>query len=321
MRLRSVLLRLAAAAAILHASTCPADAVLDWNEVALAASVAAKQLPPDGARALAMMHVAMFDAANAIERRYRPYAFKGRAHPGTSTDAAVSAAARDVLLNLFPDQAQSIEAAYTKAMTRVPQGDSRDSGVALGSQVAAECIAMRVNDGTGAVGSFVLKGSPGVYMPTVFPVSAEWAHVKPWFMKSPAQFRPGPPPLLTSAEWSRDLEEIRAVGGARSTKRTPEQTEVGRFWAITGVPSWNPIVRSLAQSGGLDLVDMARLFALVNMAATDAFIAVFDAKYAYEFWRPVSAIRNGGGDRTWADVSHEPVVDQLGHEGGGVVLR
>jgi hypothetical protein len=136
--------------------------------------------------------------------------------------------------------------------------------------------------------------------------------VKPWFMKDFAQFRPGPPPSLASAEWARDYNEIKSVGARQSTTRTAEQTEVARFWTVVGVPSWNPIVRSLASSKPLDLVDNARLFALVNMAASDAFVAVFDGKYAYNFWRPVTAIRNGdlnGNDATTLDAEWLPLVD------------
>jgi hypothetical protein len=125
-------------------------------------------------------------------------------------------------------------------------------------------------------------------------------------MRESMQFRPGPPPALTSAVWSRDLEEIRSLGARNSTTRTSEQTAVARFWILTGPASWNPIVRSLAQSRNLGLVENARLFALVNMAATDAFVAVFDAKYAYEFWRPVTAIRYES-DAAWLPLVDTPM--------------
>src|SRR4051812_26318750 len=242
---------------------------------------------------MAIVHVAMFDAVNAVNPRYRSYAFKGKAPAGASAEAAGAAAAKTVLLKLYPDQSEAIEKAYASSLAAIPDGAAKTSGVALGEQVGGECIAMRTDDGAGVTFAYRPVTAPGVYVPTMIPVSPEWPKVKPFFMKEPAQFRPGPPPALKSAEWAKDLNEIKQLGARQNSARTEEQTNVGRFWALTGVPSWNPIVRALSQSAGLDLVDNARLFALVNMAATDAFIAVFDAKYAYNFWRPITAIRNG----------------------------
>ncbi|HST07749.1 MAG TPA: hypothetical protein VLJ83_06225 [Gemmatimonadaceae bacterium] len=308
--------RLLCAAALLIPSLCSADAVLDWNEVALARVVAARQGPPDGARTLAMMHLAMFEAINAIEHRYAPYSFKGRAPAGASADAAAAAAASSVLLKLFPDQAQVVQAAYSASLAAIPDGNAKSAGIALGNEVAAQCAAMRDKDGTGSAAPWRPVTAAGVYVATMLPAATEWPKVKPWFMKDGAQFRPGPPPALASAEWARDYNEIKSVGAKASTTRTAEQTEVARFWTIVGPPSWNPVVRSLASSKHLDLVDNARLFALVNMAATDAFVAVFDAKYAYNLWRPITAIRNGdidGNDATSPDLGWVPLVDTPMH--------
>ncbi len=162
-------------------------------------------------------------------------------------------------------------------------------------------------------------------MPTTLPVSSEWTHVKTFLLKDGAQFRPGPPPALASAAWARDYDEVRRLGASSSLGQTAgdgavltqegrsqEQTDVARFWAVTGAPSWTPIVRSLVASSRLDLVGRARIFALVNLAATDAFIAVFDAKYAYDFWRPITAIRNGdldGNDATVRDAGWTPLLE------------
>jgi hypothetical protein len=299
-------------AILLLPSVATADAVLDWNEVALARVVGARQSPPDGARTMAMVHVAMFEAVNAVEHRYAPYAFKGRAPAGTSSEAAAATAAYSVLLKLFPDQAAPVEAAYTASMARIPEGNGKISGVALGRETASQCLSMRENDGTGAPGAYRPRTVPGVYVVTVLPVSTEWPAVRPWFLSRAAQFRPGPPPSLASAEWARDYNEIKNLGARQSAARSAEQTEVARFWTITGAPSWNPVVRSLALSKPLGLVDNARLFALVNMAASDAFVAVFDAKYAHNFWRPITAIRNGdidGNDATSLDLEWLPLVD------------
>jgi hypothetical protein len=155
-----------------------------------------------------------------------------------------------------------------------------------------------------------------VYVPTALPLSSEWPKVKPFVMAGPTQFRPGPPPALTSQVWERDYKEIKAIGGRASSTRTPEQTEVGRFWALTGPASWNPVVRQLAATKPLGLAENARLFALVYLAATDSFVAVFDAKYAYNFWRPITAIRNAdlaGNGAMETDAGWLPLVDTPMH--------
>ncbi len=304
--------RLLSAAILSLPSVCAADAVLDWNEVALARVVAARQGPPDGARTLAMVHLAMFEAINAVEHRYAPYAFKGRAPVGASAEAAAAAAASSVLVKLFPDQAPAVEAAYAASVAGIPDGPAKTSGIALGREAGAECLSMREKDGTGGPGIFRPRTAAGMYVVTVLPAATEWPKVKPWFMSGGAQFRPGPPPSLASAEWARDYNEIKNVGAKQSAARSAEQTEAARFWTVVGPPSWNQVVRSLALSKPLALVDNARLFALVNMAATDSFVAVFDAKYAYGFWRPITAIRNAdidGNDATSLDAEWLPLVD------------
>jgi hypothetical protein len=307
MKLHRLIKLVLAAMAFLAAQPCFADSVLDWNEFAVARVVAARQPPPDGARNMAIVHLAMFEAINAVQQRYTPYAFKGNAPQGASDEAAAAAAAHTVLVKLFPADAPALDTAYGASLAKIPDGDSKNSGVTLGRQIGSECFAMRANDGVGALGPYRVKAPAGVYVPTVFPVSSEWADVKPWFMKDGAQFRPAAPPALTSSQWTRDIDEIKRIGGRQSATRTTEQTDVARFWTVTGVASWNPIVRSLAQSRNLSLLENARLFALVNMAASDSFVAVFDAKYAYEFWRPVTAIRNGGADGSWLPLVDTPL--------------
>jgi hypothetical protein len=304
--------RFLSAAIVLLPCVCTADVVLDWNEVALARVVAARQGPPDGARTMAMMHLAMFEAINAVEHRYAPYAFKGRAPAGASAEAAGAAAASSVLMKLFPDQAQPVEAAYAASLGRIPDGDAKSAGIALGKEAGAECLSMREKDGSGAPAAYRPRTAPGVYVLTVLPAATEWPQVKPWFMSGGAQFRPGPPPSLASAEWARDYNEIKSVGARQSATRSAEQTEAARFWTVVGPPSWNQVVRSLASSRSLGLAENARLFALVNMAASDSFVAVFDGKYAYNFWRPITAIRNGdidGNDATSVDPEWLPLVD------------
>ncbi len=185
-----------------------------------------------------------------------------------------------MLLKLFPDQSAPVEAAYATSLARIPDGNGKISGIALGREAGSQCLSMRDKDGTGAPRAYRPRTAPGVYVMTALPVSTEWSRVKPWFMSDVAQFRPGSPPSLASAEWARDYNEIKNLGARQSAARSADQTEAARFWTLIGAASWNPVVRSLAQSKPLSLVDNARLFALVNMAASDAFVAVFDAKYA-----------------------------------------
>jgi hypothetical protein len=299
---------------------CPfasmADAVLDWNELGVAAVVAARQLPPDGARTMAIVHVAMFNAVNAIEPRFRSYGSGLGAAPGASADAAAAAAAHAVLVKLIPEQRDTLDKAWQAAQQRLSGERGGEAGIALGERAAADSLALRVRDGVGAANLYRPVTQPGVYVSTALPVSHDWREVKPWVMERPSQLRPEPPPALTSAVWSRDYNEIKALGARDSTQRTAAQTETARFWAVVGVASWNPIVRSLALSRSRALIDNARLFALVNMAASDSFVAVFDAKYAFNFWRPVTAIRNGdidGNDATAPDAAWLPLVDTPMH--------
>jgi hypothetical protein len=143
-------------------------------------------------------------------------------------------------------------------------------------------------------------------------VASEWPEVKPWSMRSPSEFRPAPPPALTSDLWARDFAEVKRLGGHESTERSASQTETARFWSITGPAAWNPVVRSLASSPPMPTVERARLFALVNVAAMDSIVAVFDAKYAYGFWRPITAIRRAeidGNEATAPDADWQPLIE------------
>jgi hypothetical protein len=265
---------------------------------------------------MAMMHVAVFNAVNAIERRYTTYGFQARGAAGASASAAAAAAARTVLTGLFPDQREALEKAYAASLAKLSGEAGVESGAALGEQAGKDCLAMRGKDGAGVANVYRPVTSPGVYVPTALTASHDWREVKPWVMKSPSQFRPEAPPALASATWTRDYNEIRDIGGRNSAKRTPEQTEVARFWTAVGVVTWNPIVRSLATAKPRSMVENARTFALVNMAVADSFVAVFDAKYAYNFWRPATAIRNGdidGNDATAVDPAWLPFVETPMH--------
>jgi hypothetical protein len=278
-----------------------ADAVSDWNAKAETIAVEKRMLPPPNARGMAIMHIAMFEAVNAIERRYHPYRLDLAAERDASKDAAAAAAAHAVLVALHPDHEKGLDAHLVASLQQVPMGEARASGIAPGKKAAVEILAWRANDGASAPESYRPHTAAGVYVPTVVPVSSAYGQVTPWTMTSGAQFRPGPPPQLTSAIWVNDVNEIREFGSRASSKRSAVQTDIGRFWFVTGPQAWNPLVRQLAAIKKLDIVDSARLFALVAIATDDAFIAVFEAKYHYNFWRPITAIRN-------ADLSNNPAT-------------
>lgn len=276
----------------LAANAVRADVVSEWNGRADAIGAEKQLANLSNARGQAMVHLAMFEAVNAVERRYQPYRLDLSAPRGASKEAAAASAAYEVLLVLHPEQKTGLEALRASSLAAVAEGDAKAKGVELGRQAAAGIVALRANDGIAATEAYRPHTTPGAYVPTALPIEITSGNVTPWVMRSGSQFRPEPPPSLTSDTWTRDLNEIREMGGRNSAKRSAEQTDIARFWFLTGPRTYNPIVRQLVQAKRLDLVDTARLYALTAMAAHDAFVAVFDAKYAYNFWRPITAIRN-----------------------------
>jgi hypothetical protein len=293
-------------------SMAAADAVTEWSEIAVATASAGKHGASDASRTTALVHAAIFDAVNAVEPRYTPYKVRVSAPAGASAEAAAVAAAHAALLWLYPAQKDVLGQAYARSLARVAEGPARNDGIAVGEKVGAEMVALRAGDGATAPNVYRPVTTPGVYVVTTLPVSSHWGKVTPWVLERPSQFRPGPPPALTSAEWARDCSEIVDVGGKKSTVRTAEQTDVARFWTVVGPASWDPVLRAVAAAQGRTLLQNARLFALAEMAAADAYIAVFDAKYTYNFWRPITAIRNGdahGGGALMRVPDWEPLVD------------
>jgi len=289
-----------------------ADVVIEWNQKAGACVLDAKIYPFAGTRVMAIVHTAIFDAINSIEGRYTPYKFKVSAPAGSSADAAGVAAAHATLVQLFPEQKAALDAAYEASLAAIPDGAGKTTGIAVGEEVAAKVLAWRASDGADAANTFRPVTTPGTYTTTTVPIGAQWGSVTPWVIESGSQFRPAPPPALSSAEWAADYNEIKEIGAKKSARRTSEQTEIARFWTITGPQSFDPIVRQLAAAPERSLSQNARLFALVEMAVADSYIAVFDAKYTYVFWRPITAIRNGdidGNDATERDPGWEPLVD------------
>jgi PAP2 superfamily len=293
------------------ATTALANVITDWDAkgVAIAAPGAM------GEREMAMVHVAMFDAVNSIQQRYRPYLTRIPTPDATSQDAAASAAAAAVLTELHADKAADIRAALSEELAKIPDSGAKADGVRLGEQIAAKVLGARATDGANAADPYRPKTTAGVYVPTSTMVGSAWPQMTPFALASASQFRPPPPLALSSKAWADDFNEIKSVGARNSPTRSPQATETARFWLMVGPPAYHPIARQLIDRKQLGVIDSARFMALYAVALTDAYIAVFDAKYHYDFWRPITAIRNGdlGGnpstqrDPTWQPLDNTPM--------------
>jgi hypothetical protein len=294
-----------------------ADTVTDWNQTAIETMKAARSAGNPWSRSLAMMHVAMSDAINSTQSHYTRIVATVPAKPNASADAAAAAAARQILVQLYPNQKAMIEQAYAAALNAIPDNAARKEGEALGEQVASAVQADRASDGTNVPESYRPLTTPGVWVPTTPPLFAQYAQAKPWVLKSADQFRPGPPPQLSSVLYARDYNETKSLGGAKITARTAEQTEAVKFWTQANLgPAWQGAARQMAAAKGLNLADNARLFALLNMGVANTFINDWDAKFTYNFWRPVTAIRNGdqdSNDATEREAGWTPLNDTPMH--------
>ena len=288
-----------------------ANVITDWDEKAVSVLQTGTVPPPPTAfRATAIVHVAMFDAVNSIEPRYKPYKVRLPATPDTSKEAAAAAAAGAVLVKLVPDAAADIQSTLTSYLATLPDGEAKSKGIKLGQDVAAKILEIREKDGASAADAYRPKTRPGVYIPTPITVGSQFPNMTPFALASPSQFRAKPPPSLKSAEWARDYNEIKDLGARNSAKRTARQTEDARFWLLVGPRAYDPLPRQIVIAKNMDLLDSARFMALFSAAAADAIIAVFDAKYKYEFWRPITAIRNGdidGNPATERDATWQPI--------------
>ena len=284
-------LRFAPVALLLVAVAARADTLADWADKTTEIATDG----PNTIRTMALAQNAVYEAVNAITSRYpRDRVDLGPA-AGASIDAAIVAASRTVLLHEAPDQKPQIEPAYEKSLHAMPDDDARMRGVNLGVRAAEHVLAKHTDD-LGNPEPYRPVTTPGVYVVTTFPLGVAFAQHKPWFLKSAAQFRPGPPPALKSAVWARDYNETKTLGAANSTARTPEQTDIARFWA-TALPDVHiGVVSSVARAPGREVTRNARLYAAVTAALNDTEIAVFDSKYYFNFWRPITAIRNGDRD-------------------------
>jgi PAP2 superfamily len=296
-----------AACLISSFGTASANVVTDWDEKAVAL-IQPKMVPPVAYRAMAIVHIAIFDAVNSIEPRYRPYYAQ---IPVTGAAAAAGA----VLTKLLPDVAFDIEAALKSYLSAIPEGDAKSNGIKLGDAVAAKILEARANDGSTAADTYRPVTTPGVYIPTALTVAPQWPDLTPFAITSPSQFRPKPPIALESDQWAKDYNEIKELGAKNSSKRSARQTEDARFWLLTGPLSTHPLHRQVAMGKEMSVVDSARFMAVITAAEADAMVAVLDAKYKYAFWRPITAIRNGDIDgnaatereATWQPIDNTPM--------------
>lgn len=307
-RFRPLLVAAAAFAVIAASTPVRADAVTDWNLHANHFVVEAKLGTPPAIRVMALVQTAVMDAVAAVAPQ------RGRA--GGNADAAVAAASRTVLVKLLPAQQAAIEAAYQQAIARIADGPDRTRGIAAGERAALKLLEARLDDGAATPESYRPHTTAGAYVPTVIPAASTWGQRKPWLLSHGAQVRPEAPPALASQDWARDYNEVRVLGRRDSTQRSAEQSEVARFWEYSLPPIYFGVVHSVAQVPGRDLARNARLFAASAQALDDAMIAVFDAKYRYALWRPVTAIRNGdldGNDATMREANWAPLIDNPMH--------
>jgi hypothetical protein len=322
---RAAVLGLAAAAVIAAAqassapsatAVAPGNAVTDWNEIAQNAIVVGR--PVGSALVLeGIVQAAIYDATVAIEGGYEPFVVAPTVSRPASTAAAVAAAARGVLVVRVPGQAASVEAQYAAYLASIPE-PARTNGIAVGEQVAQAILAWRATDGFDASNSDLwdkIKPAPGPGVfepyPTSPPVDVKLMQVQPLTLTSNDQFRPDGPNPLTSADYAEDFNEVKAYGRIDSAVRTPEQTEVARFWSENTAVQWPRTQRDLALEKGLSLAQTARMLALTEVATADALLACFDAKYHYLFWRPRLAIRRAdtdGNPATEADPTWEPLL-------------
>ena len=310
---------LAAAAAALGAVPAHADTICEWMEFANTIETAAAPPPtaprtPDHEHAVTQAALAMFEAVNAIDRRYESYLGFPRSDPRASQDAAAATAAYRVLLAHFPSQKTALDDSYAISMEQVGDAAARDSGRRIGEAAAAAALKAGLIDESIAQVPYLPATAAGVWVPTQLPVFDPYTLAfKPWILDRADSVRPGPPPARTCERWAKDYDEVRRLGARKSAERTPHQTLMARY-RIT--PNMMPSYRLAADAPGRSAVQNARMFAMMEMINDDATTAIGDAKLHYNFWRPITSIRNGdkdGNDATAPDRAWEPLINTPNH--------
>ena len=294
--------------------------VVQWNRVLLTIVRTPKAQPATvhPTRSFAIMHAAIYDAVNAIDRTHKPYLVRLAGVPKhASQEAAAAAAAHEVLVALYPNFQTTLDAALQQSLADIGSGDEVNEGLLIGREVADRILALRSSDGSDAPPvPYVFGTAPGDYQstPPNFPKQPQftnWSHVTPFALENASQFRPGPPPSLSSDIYEDAFNETKSLGIANGTAASADQALTGRFWNGAIQNYWNEITQTAAIDFGLTTAQSARLFALLNLTFADSVIAFYDAKYTYNFWRPVTAIRNSStadNPRTVPDPAWLPEV-------------
>jgi hypothetical protein len=312
----------AALLAIIPVTKASADEVMRWNQIATDATTAAKTDPLTESRIFAILHTAIHDAVNNIEPRYQTYQSGNSPAPGASVEAAIAAAAHDTLVVLFPAAKSNFDAAMEETVRAVSDDSKKTAGLGVGQMCAKAILARRENDGANQKVQYTPGTKPGEYCPTppdlkpaFFP---HWGNVTPFVLKSSSQFRPAEPPAVKSPRALAEIAEVKAIGGTNSVTRTAEQCEIGRFWYENSTRGWNRIAREVSTAQRLNVWENARLFALLNLAMADGYIANFESKYHYNYWRPVTVIRENGASEWLSYLPTPPVPDYpSGHAAEG----
>jgi hypothetical protein len=322
---RSILVAVVALAGFILPATSRADTITQWNQIASNELVS---VAGQGAVAnvhLAMMHGAMYDAVNAIDRRYEPYLYAQRARRWYSQDAAAATAAYRVLLDSSPPLVPAaqqpalvarVQPLYDAALAAIPDSPAKTGGIATGNAAAEAMIAARTGDGRFGAFRFTIAYGPGQWRPEPPDLRNDpgaWLKdVRPFLIDDGSQFASGPPNPLTSRRYTREFDEVKSLGSLTSTTRTPDQTDAGRFWGqANGVGTWSALLRAVADAHPAAIADQARLFAKAYLASADALITVWNDKARYSFWRPINAIRHAdedGNPATSADPDWTPLV-------------
>jgi membrane-associated phospholipid phosphatase len=292
-----------------------ADAAIVWNRelLSIVRTPGAQPATLQPTRSFALLHVAIYDAVEAIDRRYALYGITADAPSAASPAAAADQAAHDVLVALYPSMTPQIDQQLAGALATVPDGPRKQAGVGVGADVARKVLALRAADGSGATPpTYTSTGAPGDYQPAAAqPVFTHWGAVTPWVIRSADQFPVAPPPALTSTAYADSINQIESVGRNTSTTRTDDQTQAARFWGAPIQNYWNEITQNQAMLHHYGLERDARLFAQVNLAFADSTIAFYKAKYQYRLWRPVTAIHNAADDgnlQTTPDPTWTPLL-------------
>jgi hypothetical protein len=292
--------------------------VIAWNKELLhiVQTPGAQPATVHPTRSFAILHAAIYDAVVSITRDAPPYLNSVSAPSSARAGAAAAEAGHDVLVALYPKWKAALDQQLTGELAAIPDGAGKQQGIQVGQTVAARLIAMRANDGSAATPSpFVVGNQPGNYRLTppkfVAPVFTNWGNVTPFVLNNAAQFRPGSPPALTSQAYAQAINEVKSLGQKTSTTRTADQTVIAKFWAGPIWNTWNEIAEKAALAHHTNLETTARLFAVLNLSFADSAVAFYDAKYHYQLWRPVTAIRLAGtvgnpatvGDPTWTPLA------------------